>query len=243
MSGPERKLGGQSIVEAAIDLFDQREYLLPEFTPAFHSSRERELREQIVDIVRRSCQRHLMISTEGVVSARLDDDSFLITPTGYDRPAIDHESIVLVENSQREAGKIPSRAVRLHQAIYQQRPEIHCIITAQAPYVTAYSIAEKALATRTIPESYIMLLDVPKIPFGKQYTDPEAVAQIISSQCPVVLLQNDCVMTTGSSILQTFDRLEVSEFTARSLIETASIGELVPIGEDEIVALKTRFLS
>jgi L-fuculose-phosphate aldolase len=232
-----------TLSDAQINLFDHREYILPEFTPTAHSSRERELREQLADIVGRACRRHLMISTEGVASARLDDSRFLITPTGFDRPSIDHEAIVLIQNGQREAGKMPSRSVRLHEAIYRQHPEVQCIITSQAPYVTAYAIAEKNLDTKTIPESYILLLDVPKIPFGKQYSEPQAVARIVSVASPVVLLQNDCVLTTGSSVLQAFDRLEVAEFTARSLIETASIGALVPIGDDEITAIKAKFLS
>jgi len=87
-----------------------------------------------------------------------------------------------------------------------------------------------------------MLLDVPKVPFGAQYDQPESIAAMISPQCPVILLQNDCVLTTGNSVLQAFDRLEVAEFTARSLIETASIGQVVPIGESEIRDLKIRFL-
>ncbi|MCA9893290.1 MAG: class II aldolase/adducin family protein [Anaerolineae bacterium] len=231
-----------ALSDEQINLFDHREHLLEEFTPATHTSRERELREKLADIVHRACQRQLMISTEGVASARVDDDSFLITPTGFDRPSIDPENIVLIQDGKREAGKLPSRSVRLHRAIYQKHPEVECIITSQAPFITAYAVAEKSLDTKTIPESYIMLLDVPKIEFGKQYMEPELIADVISPLCPVVLLQNDCVLTTGKSVLQAFDRLEVAEFTARSLIETASIGTLVPISDDEIAAITTKFL-
>lgn len=232
-----------SLTESQISLFDHREHLLTEFKPAYHTSYERELREQLADIVQRACQRKLMISTEGVASARLDDNSFLITPTGFDRASVEPEHIVLIQDHKRESGKLPSRSVRLHQAIYDKHPEINCIITAQAPYITAYAIVEQNLDTKTIPESYIMLLEVPQIAFGKQYTEPEAIADIVSAQCPVVLIQNDCVLTTGTGVLQAFDRLEVAEFTARSLIETASIGTLVPIGQDEISALISKFLS
>jgi L-fuculose-phosphate aldolase len=50
------------------------------------------------------------------------------------------------------------------------------------------------------------------------------------------------LLTTGASILQAFDRLEVAEFTARSLIETASIGGEVPISDDHIRELEAKFL-
>ncbi len=194
-----------------------------------------------IELVRRACQRQLMISTQGVASARVDEQSFLITPTNYDRPSLTNEGIVLIRDGEREAGKLPSRSVRLHEAIYQHHPRVQCILTSQAPYITAYAIAERPMDTKTIPESYIMLMDVPKLPYGSQYTAPETIAGMLSPQTPVMLLQNDCVLTTGSSVMQAFDRLEVAEFTARSLIETASIGKLVAIGADEIEDFKHAF--
>ena len=231
-----------SLTDIQISSIEHQDHLLPEFEAEAHSTRERELRGQIVDIVQRACERHLMISTEGVVSARVADDIFLITPTNHDRPGISYEDLVLIRDGQRERGKTPSRAVLLHEVIYQQHPEIQCVMTAQSPYATAYAIADQVFGTRTIPESYIMLLDVPKVPFGAQYHEPETIAQMIAPECPVILLQNDCILTTGSSILNAFDRLEVAEFTARSLIETASIGSVVPIGETEIDDLRDKFL-
>ena len=230
-----------TLPEPALNLFDHRHNLLPEFVPTSHSSRERELRQQIVEITARACDRHLMISTEGVVSARLDDSSFLITPTGHDRLTLSIEEVVLVRNGVREAGKPPSRAVRLHQAIYAHNPDINCIMTAQSPNVTAYAITAANFDSRTIPESFIMLRDVPLIPFRTLYTQPETVAKMVSLHTPVLLVENDCVLTVGTDILNAFDRLEVAEFSARSLIDTAVLGQLVPIGDAEIGDLEKAF--
>jgi L-fuculose-phosphate aldolase len=229
--------------EAEIAQFDQRASYLPEFDPESHSSLERDLRQQIAEIVRRACDRYLMISTEGVVSARVEEHAFLITPTGVDRRGLDHEDIVLIRDGQREAGKLPSRSVRLHRAIYEANPQVNSIIMAQSPNATAYAISSRPLDTKTIPESYIMLQEIPRLPYGVQFADPRQVAAIISGGSPVVLLQNDCILTTGQSVLQAFDRLEVAEFTAKSLIETATIGKLVPIGNSEIRDLQRWFLA
>ena len=59
-----------SLADDQLALLDHRDNVLPEFIPTTHTSRERELREMLVDIVHRACQRQLMISTEGVASAR-----------------------------------------------------------------------------------------------------------------------------------------------------------------------------
>jgi L-fuculose-phosphate aldolase len=230
-----------TLSEAALNLFDQRKNQLPEFVPTSHSSRERELRQQIVDITARACDRHLMISTEGVVSARLEGNSFLITPTGHDRRTLTIEDIVLVRDGVRQAGKVPSRSVRLHEAIYARHPDIHSVMTAQSPNATAYAITTADFDSRTIPESFILLRDIPLVPFKTLYTQAEAVAEMVSLSKPVLLIQNDCVLTVGTGVLNAFDRLEVAEFSARSLIDTVLLGDLVPIGESEIQDLEKAF--
>ncbi|MFO7681318.1 MAG: class II aldolase/adducin family protein [Chloroflexota bacterium] len=237
-----RSLGAvKTLSEPALNLFDHRHNALPEFVPTAHSSRERELRQQIVEIVARAYDRQLMISTEGVVSARLDDNSFLITPTGQDRRTLEISDIVLIRNGVREAGKLPSRSVRLHEAIYARRADIQCVMSAQCPNATAYTITASRFDSRTIPESFILLRDIPLIPFKTLYTQAETVAETVSLSTPVLLVENDCVLTVGTDILNAFDRLEVAEFSARSLIDTAVLGPLVPIGAEEIHDLEVAF--
>jgi len=231
----------KALSDAELNFFDHRRNLLAEFVPASHSSRERELRQQVVEIVHRAVERHLMISTEGVVSARLDGESFLITPTGVDRGSLTVQDVVLVRGGAREQNKLPSRSVQLHQAIYAAHPDVHCAMTAQCPNVTAYASTATTFNSRSIPESYILLRDVPTLPFKTLYTDPDHVARMVSLNRPVLLAQNDCILTVGSSVLNAFDRLEVAEYSARSLIDGVAIGQYVPIGNDEIRALERAF--
>lgn len=231
----------QTLSPAELNLFDGRHHLLPEFVPTVHSSRERELRKQIVDIVHRAYDRYLMISTAGVVSARLDGESFLITPTGKDRRSLSVEDVVLIRQGVREAGKLPSRAVNLHQAIYAVHPEIHCVMTAQSPNAAAYAVSTARFDSRTIPESFILLRDIPEVPFRTLYTEPENLAKLVSLRQPVLLVQNDCVLVVGTDVLNAFDRLEVAEFSAKSLLDAAAIGVLVPIGSQEIHDLEVAF--
>jgi L-fuculose-phosphate aldolase len=231
----------KTLSDPALNLFDQRRHLLPEYIPTSHSSRERELRQQIVEITARACDRHLMISTEGVVSARLTESDFLITPTGADRRTLSSEDIVLVRGGVREAGKLPSRSVRLHEAIYARHPEINSVMTAQCPNATAYAITAAPFDSRTIPECFILLREVPLIPFKLLYTEAEKVAELVSLSTPVLVVENDCVLTVGSNVLNAFDRLEVAEYSAKSLIDAAAIGELVPIGEQDIDDLEVAF--
>ncbi|MBI1933181.1 MAG: class II aldolase/adducin family protein [Ignavibacteriales bacterium] len=232
-----------TLTEEQISFFDHRKYDLPEFEITEHSSLEREIRSQIIEIVHRACDRNLMISTEGVASIRYENNDFLITPTGLGRRSIDIEDIVMIKNGKKEKGKNPSRSVLLHQEIYNNNPNINSIITAQSPSVTAYAISKEYFETRTIPESYVVLRDIPKIEFGAQFNDPIKIARTLSERKHTILIQNDGLLTTGKNILEAFDRLEVAEFSANSLITSHDLGNCIKINDEQIKELNERFFS
>lgn len=94
------------------------------------------------------------------------------------------------------------RTVRLHHAIYQQHPQINAIITAPPPHTTTYSIVPHQFDTRTIPESYILLREMLVAPYGIQCQHPEQLAAQIPPSVLVILMQNDAVLTTGSTLLR-----------------------------------------
>ena len=94
---------------------------------------------------------------------------------------------------------------------------------------------------RTIPESWIFLQDIPTFPFGSQYDEHlDALADEFKSR-PFVMLANDSVVVTGDKLINTFDRLEVADFSARSLIMAAPLGKLSPITDSEIEELRVAF--
>ena len=54
-------------------------------------------------------------------------------------------------------------------------------------------------------------------------------------------MENDCVIVTGSNLLNAFDRLEVMESTANSILNTCDLGDIVHISDKEIEDLKVAF--
>lgn len=226
---------------AQLAMLRHTRHFLPEFAPGTRSSQEKGLRRHICELAHRAYDQQLMTSTEGVISARLDAGSFLITPVGGDRRLIDPADVVLVRDRQRERGKLPSRSVLLHDRIYREQPQVEAIITAQAPNATAFSVVEPRFDTRSIPESYILLRDIPRVPYGPQFGDEGVIAAKLGPSTPVLLLDNDAILTTGNSLLQAFDRLEVAEFSARSLIDATMLGGLVAMDDAAIADLKLNF--
>lgn len=210
------------------------------FMNATYPSDERAIRAEICKIVRRACDQGLMISTYGTVSVRWRDNDFLITAPNIPRWDILPKHIVQVKDGMVEAGKHPSRSVALHQLIYQTNPKVNSIILTQSPNLMAFGTSGEKFDVRTIPESWIFLQDVSSVPFGTQHENAAAVAEILQ-KVPAVIVENDSVIVTGDKLLQTFDRLEVAEFSAKSLVMAPPIGSLRPISNEQIEELRIAF--
>ncbi len=215
---------------------------LPEFAPARRDSRELEARRAICEVIRRAYAHRLVTSTGGTVSMRLGSEDFIITPFGFDRKYVESEDMVRILDGRREAGRVPSRAVLLHSAIYAAHPGVNCIMSAQPPGALSFSVSRKVpFDTKLIPETYIVLREMPSVPYGTVFTDPESVARMLTPDTPVLLLRNDAVLVTGKTPLEAFDRIEVAEFSAQALLRSRALGPLQPIGDEEIHDLQRKF--
>lgn len=215
--------------------------LLDEFIPRDYTSDERKMRKEMCTLIHRAYDQNLFTSTQGVFSVRLSKDSFLITPKGIDRKYLKPSDLVRIDKGWREAGKRPSRSVELHKQIYDAHPEISAITVATPANLMAFGITRTPLDSRTIPESYIMMRDIVRVPFGTPFTDPKSISDKIGERTPVVLVENDCIITTGNSLIKAFDRLEVAEFTAKTVINAKSIGEIKSISDEEIETINKAF--
>lgn len=206
-----------------------------------HPSDERKIRAEICKIVRRACSQGLMCSSYGTASVRWRGNDFLITPSSMQRWDLEPEDIVQVKDGMVEAGKKASRSVALHYEIYRRNPKVNSIILTQSPALMGFCTTGVKFDVRTIPESWIFLQDIPTFPFGSQYDEHLNELADEFKHRPFVMLENDSVVVTGDQLINTFDRLEVADFSARSLILAAPLGKLNPITDEEIEELRVAF--
>ncbi len=220
-------------------------FLLGTFKHSHPSSEEKDIRKRMITLIRRSYDQNLFTSLEGTFSARISRNEFLITPFGMDRKYLNAEDLVLIKNGKKEIGTTPSRSVKLHIALYKKNPELNAIIIAHPPNILAFGVSGVKFDSRTIPESFLVLRDIPILPYGLEFNYGDKtgnrLTEIISEKTPIVICENSCVIVTGNSLLQSYDRLEVAEFSAKSVIASKAIGEIVPIGKFEIDELEKAF--
>ena len=232
----------KSLPDEAFLVTETRDHTkMDDFIPNSHSSEELAARRDMITLIRRSYRQGLFTATHGTYSVRLSDGSFIITPFGKDRFYLQEEDLVRVKAGMKELGKTPSRAVLLHQKIYEQHPDIHAILLAHPVHAMAFAVTDTKFDPRTIPESYILLRDVKRLPYGEIYAKQEKTAKEFGVACPAVMVENDCVIVTGESLLKAFDRLEVMESTAHSIINSMAVGKIVHISQEEVEDLKVAF--
>jgi L-fuculose-phosphate aldolase len=115
------------------------------------------------------------------------------------------------------------------------------VVNAIPVNATAFSVTATPLDTRTIPESFLVLRDVGTVPYGLQYQDGEGVAELVSPERPVALIENDGALVLGTSPLDAFDRLEVLESTAEAVINSRAIGTVERMSDDTVEELVRAF--
>ena len=214
---------------------------MDDFIPRISSSEELSARRDMITLIHRSYRMGLFTATHGTYSVRLSDDSFLITPFGQDRAYLEEDDLVRVKGGMKELGKTPSRAVYLHDQIYRNNPEIRAVLQAHPVNAMAFAVTDAEFDARTIPESYILLRDIQKMPYRELYEDPAKASRVFSPSNPAIMVEDDCVIVTGDSLLKAFDRLEVLEVTAHSIIDSAALGQIVHITDEEVEDLKKAF--
>jgi len=231
-------LSGEHLVERALPEFA----VLPEAEP---TSREKELRSLARDFVHRSYEQRLLTSTVGAFSARLDDrggNEFLITPRRRDRLELEPSGMVRCARAACEAGRKPSRTALLHAFIYEKNPRVGAVINAQPAHASAFCMTRAELSTHTIPESYIVLNDVPRLPHACVVADAEKIAaQVSLGKRPVILIENEGALVVGKNVLDAFDRLEVLEATCEALYLSRPLGPVVPMPRAAIEELRRVF--
>lgn len=204
-------------------------------------SDERVACRDLCDIAQRAYDRNLISGTQYAASIRLDAEAFLTTPTGADCMYLQPEDIVRMDCAHKEADAAQPYAVRLQRAIYRAHPEVNAIMVAQPVAAMAFAVTDAAFDSRVIPESYVMLRDLRKLPFDALHRDMEGVAGLFSKRMPVALIENRCAVVTGYTLLEAYDRLEVLEFSAHAFIDAQSIGTLSLMNAEQLKKIEIVF--
>lgn len=200
---------------------------------------EYKLKQLIVRVARRLDEKGILTSTDGNISALLDDGGTLITPSGVCKGQLETEQIVrLYRDGSPRAGR-PSSEVALHRMIYEKRPDVRAIIHAHPPYATAYAVAGIALDQPILSEAILTLGRVPVASYAMPTAEElaQSVEPLVGAH-DAVLLRFHGAVCFSRDIEQAGFLMETLEHVARIDFIRRALGSYELIPETEVARLE-----
>ena len=197
------------------------------------------LRAQICDVCHKMWQLGWVAANDGNVSARLEDGTFLATPTGMSKSFITPDKLVRIDADgnvlEGAPGLRPSSEIKMHLRCYQERPDVNAVLHAHPPTATGYAVAHKALDEYSMIETVIAIGAVPVTPYGtpSTYEVPEAIAPYLGEH-DVVLLMNHGALAVGSDVITAYYRMETLELFAKISLTAHLLGGAKEISRENI---------
>lgn len=223
--------------------------------PELSDQRLQEYAEEICRVGRSLFERGYVHATAGNISLRLDaglGGGFLMTPTDACLGMLAPEQLARVGAAgEHIAGPRPSKAIRLHQSIYEQAPEARCVLHTHSTHLVALTLAgvwkSECILPPITPYFVMKVGPVPLIPYYAP-GDPAAAALIAQTiakhrRCGITLRAVMCDRL-GPQVWH--ESLQAAMAALEELEETARLWLLVQreacfLSEPDIQMLRERF--
>jgi L-fuculose-phosphate aldolase len=174
------------------------------------------------------------------LSAKLDDQRLLVTPTGASKYLLKPTDMVIVDlQGQQLAGsrKVTSE-VSMHLAVYQHREDVTAVIHSHPPIATAFACAGRALDEMLCQEAVMTLGTVPLARYATIGTEEVAASSIpLIPGHEAILMANHGVVSYGKSLLEAFLKMETIEHLAHIGLVAHQLGSAQPLRTVQIEQL------
>lgn len=201
-----------------------------------------ENKEQICDICHKMWQLGWVAANDGNVSVKLDDGTFLVTPTGISKSFITPDILLRIDDQgnvlEGREGYRPSSEIKMHMRCYQKRPDVNSVVHAHPPGATGFAVAHKAMDMYNMIEDVTVIGVVPLTPYGTPSTMevPDAIEPFLDKH-DVMLLENHGALSMGCDLVTAFYRMESLELWAKITINAVILGGSNDISRENIQKL------
>lgn len=215
-------------------------------TSTCFSAKEQSLREEIVMVGKLMYERGLIVAADGNISARLDEQTILLTPSGLCKGMMIPDQLITIDMSGRKVGPEtaanrqlkPTSEITMHIEVYKQRPDVLGVVHAHPPHAIALSIAGISLADCMVPEAIVGLGLTPTTPYANPASEENAraIREIIVGHDALVLERHGS-LTVGRSPMDAFFRTETLEQIARITYMLHQLGGGHPLPPHQVEKL------
>jgi L-ribulose-5-phosphate 4-epimerase len=196
-------------------------------------------RLEVITYCHRMQAEHLVYSTAGNVSVRIEEDVIAMTPTSfpYDALELDDVCIVRTDGEVLDGRREPTSELPLHTLVYARRPEVGAIIHTHSPYAMTMAVLGWRLPPILTGLVEAVGGDVRNAPYSRPTTaemaDYTADALTDRGAC---FMRHHGLLTVGADLRHAFLAASVTEGAAKVYLEARRHQENVPEISDEDVA-------
>jgi len=203
------------------------------------------LRNQIVKYSHRIWDLGWAANHDGNITARLDKNRVVITPTAFSKKEIREEDLLQVETW---TGKVtsgrhrPFSELALHLEYYRIRDDVNPVVHAHPPCVCGFAIAGVEVEPRISPEAVVSLGDrIPLAPpvFPGSLESKQQIRSL-GKLYDVIMLGNHGIIACGKDLEQAFLRIELVENLAKMQQQAMILGNLRLINEQWVTELMAK---
>lgn len=196
-------------------------------------------KELICDICHKMWQQGWVAANDGNVTVKLEDGTFLATPTGVSKCFIEPDMLIRIDENynvlEAKEGYRPSSEIKMHLRCYKERPDVGAVVHAHPPTATGFAVAGKPLDDYSMIEAVITVGSIPVAPYGAPSTNeiPESIAPYLPEH-DVILLKNHGAITVGTDLITAYYRMETLEHFAKVSLTAHLLGGAQELSEDKI---------
>jgi L-fuculose-phosphate aldolase len=182
---------------------------------------------------------------DGNITARLDKNHVLATPTAFAKNEIQEDDLVVVDlwkgDVVRGKNKVFSE-ISLHLEYYRVRSDVGAVVHAHPPCSSGFSIAGIEVETRLTPEAIVSLGDrIPLAPLVK----PGSLAsrqqvRTLGAVYDAIMLANHGSLACGVDVEQAYLRTELVEHLALMQQQAMVLGSVRLVQPELVIELMAK---
>lgn len=188
------------------------------------------LKNEIIKIGKESSSFRYVTTVGGNISAKIDDDNYLITATEIPLNELDFYNIVIINQKGEliEGGINPSKETGLHLAIYQKRKEIKAIVHLHPIISTTLATINEPITPVCGEQIFFLGNKIGIIPYlkaGGEDLKNRVAKELLD--CDVVILKNHGSVSVGSTLKEAYYRTVKLEMAAYATVIAKLFGKTI----------------
>jgi L-fuculose-phosphate aldolase len=200
-------------------------------------------KEELAAICKLLYDRNLVTASDGNISMRVTPEHIVITPSRKNKGMLEPEDMIVVSinGSVVEGNSKVSSEYPMHQAIYRSRADVNAIVHTHPAYATAFALAGKNIPINYLVEAKVLLGPTALAEYATPGTTE--MVDVISPYIGTVnsiLLKNHGALTYGTDLIDAYNKMDVLENIAKTIILSQIIGEPKVISEENLAKLKNK---